>query len=161
MGATLRIELFPWSLNTAVDFYTRVLSFELLRYEPSDKPDTGYAHLRRDAIQLGLSTKTAEEYPAAAQDPAERARFRSCPTGTELVIEVDDLEAERSKIVSQGWELESEVVMQCEFARAERRRIQDVREANRKRNSLGIKRLQNQRSRWLLPANIGTWRGWA
>lgn len=112
-GATLRIELFPTSLNKAVDFYTRILNFALLRYEPAETPDRGYAHLRRDAIQLGLSTKSAEDYPTAARDPLERAQLRSWPTGVELVIEVDDLQLERDRIVQQGWSLEADVTLQC------------------------------------------------
>lgn len=114
-GATLRIELFPRSLSQAVDFYSRVLNFKVLRHEPDNNDPsstTGYAHLRRDTIQIGLSTKRSDEYPAAVQDPTQRAQFRSWPTGVEVVIEVDDLQAEHGRVVSEGWEIETGLKLQ-------------------------------------------------
>lgn len=114
-GATLRIELFPQSLIKAVDFYSRVLDFKVLRYEPdNDDPNstTGYAHLRRDTIQIGLATVKADRYPDTVRNPSQRAQFRAFPTGVEVVIEVDDLQAEHSRVVNEGWEVENGVKLQ-------------------------------------------------
>ncbi|KAK5091495.1 hypothetical protein LTS08_005255 [Lithohypha guttulata] len=109
-GATLRIELFPKSLPSAIGFYTRVLGFQVLRHEPNkDDPTstTGYAHLGLDTIQLGLSTKRSDEYPDAARKPENRAQFRAWPTGVEIVIEVNDLQAEHDRVKRAGWPLDS------------------------------------------------------
>jgi catechol 2,3-dioxygenase-like lactoylglutathione lyase family enzyme len=43
----MRIEPFPESLDIFIDFYTRILSFELLRRKGT------YAYLKRDAIYIG------------------------------------------------------------------------------------------------------------
>lgn len=122
MPATLRLELFPHSLPVAISFYTDILSFTLVRHEPD--PDavtaaagetsstTGYAHLRRDAIQLGLSTQPAAAYPPAARTPGPaRAQFRRWPVGVEIVVEVDDVVQERDRVVARGARLEDDLVL--------------------------------------------------
>lgn len=106
MGATLRLELFPSSLPVALDFYIRVMGFKLLRHEP-DSDSTGYAHIRRDSIQFGLSTKPRDDYPTEARDPQARPRFRKWPTGAEIVIEVDDLQVEWQRVLKEGWLVET------------------------------------------------------
>ena len=75
----------------AVDFYVRVLRFTLER----DERDEGYVALRRDAVRVG----------AARRDPADRS-LRRPPVGVELVLEVDDLDAEVAHVLAEGWPLE-------------------------------------------------------
>lgn len=121
MPATLRIELFPQALTPSILFWTKILNFTLLRHEPSSSTtstspstgtDTGYAHLHRDTIGIGLSTRPPTKYPLAAQDPSARPQFRKWPVGVEIVIEVDDVWAEKERVVREGWKLESDMVRQ-------------------------------------------------
>jgi predicted enzyme related to lactoylglutathione lyase len=95
--ATLRIEIFPDDLDAFVDFYTRVLAFDLV----SDRRTTDhpYAAVARDGIRIGA---------APAWTPVERAA-RAVPTGVEIVIEVDDVDAEHDRVVESGWPLESDL----------------------------------------------------
>lgn len=110
-GASLRVELFPTSLPVAIDFYTRVLEFKVLRHEP-DSPTTGYAHIRRNQIQIGLATKDPNEYPEPARDPEQRKQLRSWPTGVELVIEVDDIGSEWQRVNELKWPVDSGLRLQ-------------------------------------------------
>ena len=95
MPAVLRIEIFPSDLQRCVDFYTRVLRFELVKHEPED----GYAYFARDAVRIGVAVKRTDEYPDAAKDPSSRFLLRNWPTCAELVLEVEDLENERAHVV--------------------------------------------------------------
>ncbi|MGG5259996.1 VOC family protein [Phycicoccus avicenniae] len=87
MDATLRIEIFPVDLDATVDFYGR-LGFELLGR--SDGPPR-YASLRLGGVRLGAAE-------AAPVPPGARAY----PVGTEIVVEVDDVHAERDRFVAAG-----------------------------------------------------------
>lgn len=88
-------EIFPSDLQRCIDFYTRILRFELARHEPED----GYAYFVRDAVRIGAAVKDTDEYPDAAKDPQARFLLRNWLTCAELVLEVDDLEAERAHVV--------------------------------------------------------------
>jgi predicted enzyme related to lactoylglutathione lyase len=95
---SLRIELFPSDLDRFVDFYLRVLRFELVvdrRGEPSP-----YVAVRRGDVRIGA---------VAARQPVDPAA-RSVPQGVEIVFEVVDLEAERNAVVGAGSELAEEIV---------------------------------------------------
>ncbi len=95
MPASLRVEVFPADLDAAVDFYLRVLRFTLER----DERATGYVALRRDAVLVGAARREA---------PADSGARR--PTvGVELVLEVDDLDAEVAHVLAQGWPLDEPV----------------------------------------------------
>ncbi len=88
MPAALRIELFPRDLDRALAFYVDVLGFELVQ------DDRGlanpYAAVRRDAVRIGLLAS-----PNAIGD-------RRPPLGVEIVIEVDDVAAERERVAASG-----------------------------------------------------------
>jgi lactoylglutathione lyase len=99
MGAFLRCELFPSDLDASVDFYVRVLGFALVRDERSDADP--YVALERDQVQLGLARRPAV-------DPVPRRP----PTGTELVLEVDDLDAEYGRITATGYPLAEDLAEQ-------------------------------------------------
>jgi predicted enzyme related to lactoylglutathione lyase len=93
MAASLRIEIFPSDLDTTVAFYQSALAFTQERDERL--AETPYVALRRDGIRIG-ARQSAE--------PVSRDA-RRLPAGTEIVFEVDDLHAERERILAAGYEL--------------------------------------------------------
>lgn len=113
---SLRIELFPSSLPVSLSFYTDTLSFTVQRHHPSGN-DQGYAHIHRTGspFSIGLSTQPSSTYPSAASSPSQRAQFRKWPLGAELVLDIgtlEELHAERSKILASGWPLETDLKLQ-------------------------------------------------
>lgn len=100
MAERLRIEIFPADLDLTVDFYVRVLGFELLRDERLGQPP--YIYLGRGAVRVG----------ALGTPGAVAAGARRPPIGVELVIEVDDLQAERDRVVGCGWPLTDDITEQ-------------------------------------------------
>jgi len=94
---SLRFEVFPADLDRAVDFYTRVLGFELRRDERSSA--NPYVSMVRGGVQVGAAPGPAEVGPGARQPPV----------AVELVLEIDDVAAERDRVVAQGWPLEEEL----------------------------------------------------
>ncbi|MGY4643284.1 VOC family protein [Cellulomonas sp. URHB0016] len=100
MTATLRLEIFPADLDRTVDFWTGALGFTLERDERGSAHP--YVALRRDAVLLG----------AARRDAVAPDTLRRPPTGVEIVLEVDDLDAERSRILASGSPLAADVTDQ-------------------------------------------------
>lgn len=94
----IRFELFPAAIDATVDFYVGVLGFAL----DQDDRDTEdpYVFLRRGEVRIGAVLRT----------PVADDALRRPPTGVELVMEVDDLEAERDRIAATGWRLEEDIV---------------------------------------------------
>jgi len=92
----LRIEVFPDDLDATVDFYRRVLGFTLLRDERGAASE--YVSLRLGDVRLG----------AARRAPRDAASRRP-PTGVELVLEVDDLDEARARVVDSGWPLDEDL----------------------------------------------------
>ena len=89
---TLRFEIFPDDLDATVDFYLRVLRFRLIadrRGEPSP-----YVSLQRGSVRVGAARRAVVPDARAARRP---------PAGVELVLEVDDVVAERDQITAAGW----------------------------------------------------------
>lgn len=93
----LRLELFTDDLERLVDFYTTVMGFAPVRNEPQN----GYAVLVRGAVELGILVWSADGDQSAARRP---------PVGAEIVIEVDDIKAERNAVVAAGGRLEEDLV---------------------------------------------------
>jgi predicted enzyme related to lactoylglutathione lyase len=91
-GMSLRVEVFPADVDAFVDFYTRVLRFEL---EADRRP--GYAAVVRGSTRIGA---------AKASEPVD-PQVRAVPRGTELVLEVDDLDAEYADVLASGWPIAS------------------------------------------------------
>jgi len=94
---TLRVEVFPADVDTFVDFYTRVLRFEL---EADQRP--GYAAVVRGATRIGAARASEHVDP----------ELRSVPRGTELVLEVDDLDSEHAAVVAADWPVASGIEKQ-------------------------------------------------
>jgi lactoylglutathione lyase len=97
MPATVRFEIFPADLNVTATFYTEVLGFTVAQDRRRD-PDP-YIYLARDRIGLGA---------ALARSVASYEQRRP-PIGVELVLEVDDLEAERNHVSEAGWSVDEDL----------------------------------------------------
>lgn len=95
--ARVRFELFPSDLDRFVDFYVRVLRFEIADNRRDEIP--AYVYLRRGSIRIG-ALKAWERV-----DPS----VRSVPQGVEIVIEVDDLQAERDAVVMADYPLAQDI----------------------------------------------------
>lgn len=96
MPAKLRCEIFPANLDRCVDFYVDVLGFALTRDE-RDLQDP-YVYLKRGDVRVG----------ALPHAGAVTAEARRPPSGIELVLEVDDLEAERDRVAAT-WQLAEDI----------------------------------------------------
>jgi catechol 2,3-dioxygenase-like lactoylglutathione lyase family enzyme len=93
MAARLRCEVFPADIDKALRFYVDVLGFEVDRDERDADPP--YLALTRGDVHVGAAGR-----PAVA-DPG----MRRPPLGVELVLEVDDLDAEHARIAATDWPL--------------------------------------------------------
>jgi lactoylglutathione lyase len=90
---TLRFEIFPDDLDATVDFYMRVLRFRLTADRRDQRDD--YVSLQRGSVRVGAVRKVVPDVRAARLPPA----------GVELVLEVDDVVAERDRVTAAGWPL--------------------------------------------------------
>jgi catechol 2,3-dioxygenase-like lactoylglutathione lyase family enzyme len=93
----MRFELFPDDLDVIVDFYTRVLLFRLTA-DQRDEPDP-YVSLQRDDVRIGAARRAVPDAGAARRPPA----------GVELVLEADDVIAERERVIAAGWPIEEDL----------------------------------------------------
>jgi len=87
----LRVELFPANLEDTLDFYTRVLGFEPVRYGPGSS--SNYLLLRRGGAVIAASSR---------EEVVDRSTRRP-PVGVEIVLEVDDLASERRRVMAANW----------------------------------------------------------
>jgi catechol 2,3-dioxygenase-like lactoylglutathione lyase family enzyme len=85
---SLRLEIFPSDLDEVVDFYTRVLGFHVAKDDRAS--DWPYVSLKRGMVLLG----------AARRDDPVDLESRRPPCGTEIVLEVPDVAAERDRVAS-------------------------------------------------------------
>lgn len=99
MSATLRCEVFPAHLETTVSFYVDVLGFEVVGDERG--VESGYVSLRRGHVRIGAATRPA--VPDREQ--------RRPPVGVELVLEVDDLDADRARVAAAGWPITEDLTV--------------------------------------------------
>jgi lactoylglutathione lyase len=90
---TLRFEIFPDDLDATVDFYVRVLRFRLTADRRDQQEE--YVSLQRDSVRVGAARRAVPDVRAARLPPA----------GVELVLEVDDVVAERDRVTAAGWPL--------------------------------------------------------
>ena len=91
-----RFELFCREPGRSLDFYVGCLGF---RIEYDARPEFDFVTVRRDAVAISLAATQDEVYLDA----------RRPPTGVELILEVDDLGAERERLVEHGWPLDTDV----------------------------------------------------
>ena len=97
MPESLRCELFPDDLDASAAFYVDVLGFAIVRDERST--DVPYVALRRGGVHVGLAARPAPDDGAS----------RRPPTGVELVLEVDDLDAAHARVVSRRWPVDEQL----------------------------------------------------
>lgn len=97
MTASLRCEIFPSDLEATARFYTEVLGFRITR--DGRQEGIRYLALERGTVQLGAAYRPA---------PPQRGSRRP-PIGVELVLEVEDLRAERGRVAEAGWPVEEEI----------------------------------------------------
>lgn len=91
----LRLELFVSDMDVSIDFYCRVLGFELVRREP------GYASVRSGSVVLGLGPISKlpdhEGYFTRPRLEADRG------AGVEIVLEVDNVTAFHRRVQGAGY----------------------------------------------------------
>lgn len=100
MPASLRLEIFPSDLERCLAFYLGTLQFTVRSRKDN------YVFMNRGDIFIAAigvpSSETLEE----------KAAYRAPPKGLELVFEVDDLQAERERIVGSGHKLDANIKKQ-------------------------------------------------
>ena len=91
----LRLELFVEDMDAAIDFYTRVVGFELVRNEPDY-----YASLCNGNVILGLGpvSKLPAQGGYFTRDITDQRRG----LGVEIVLEVDDVDAWHRRVLASG-----------------------------------------------------------
>jgi lactoylglutathione lyase len=94
---TPRFEIFPQDLDAIVDFYARVLGFSVTKDQRGEP--AAYVGLSRGEVHIGAALRAGPKAPAG----------RRPPIGVELVLEVDDIAAERDRVVAAGWPLEEDL----------------------------------------------------
>ncbi|MEQ8677774.1 MAG: VOC family protein [Aggregatilineales bacterium] len=90
----LRLELFVKSVPTSRDFYTNVLAFDEVSYQPD-----GYSVFRKGYVQIALQawSQLPDDHPLKPQEQ-ERVGL-----GVEIVIEVDDLDTLYAHVLNAEW----------------------------------------------------------
>jgi predicted enzyme related to lactoylglutathione lyase len=94
-GMGLRLEPFVEDMGESVNFYRRVLGFEVVREEPGD-----YASLRSGDVMLGIGpvAKLPETGGYFTRSIASQRRG----LGVEIVMEVDDLSAAHRRVLDSA-----------------------------------------------------------
>jgi lactoylglutathione lyase len=93
-GMTLRLELFVTDMEKSIGFYTHVLGFERLKGEPD------YVPLRSGSVLVGVGP--AAGLPKQHHFNPEIQNDRR-GLGTEIVLEVDDVQGFYEKVKSSGY----------------------------------------------------------
>ncbi len=93
----LRYEVFHQEVSKVVRFYTEILRFEILDHHEDGAPE--YATLRRGGVRVGCC-----EFRDAATGP------RRPPRGSEIVLVVDDIEAEYASVRAAGGQLADDLM---------------------------------------------------
>lgn len=89
MELSLRVEVFVADVERSGEFYRRVLLFD----ELARRPD--YLWMGRGSARIGIGV---------AGQPVDQT-VRRVPAGTEIVLEVDDIDSEYERIQATTWPL--------------------------------------------------------
>jgi catechol 2,3-dioxygenase-like lactoylglutathione lyase family enzyme len=91
---TLRIELFVNDLSICLDFYRRVLRFEI-----GERQSVGYTLMTNGEVQLGLNLRSnlPDDHPVQAQE------YERIGRGIEIVLEIDNIEEFYQYVFIQNW----------------------------------------------------------
>ena len=100
MPASLRLEIFPSDMERCLAFYVSALQFHLRQRKGN------YAFVGRDNIFIGII-----EVPNP-DTLEEKGAYRRPEKGVEIVFEVDDLVAERDRIIDAGLKIEADIKLQ-------------------------------------------------
>lgn len=95
--ASLRCEIFPTDLDLTLAFYRDILGFDVVRDER--RAEHPYIAFERGDVRLG----------AAAWPAVPDRELRRPPAGVELVLEVDDLGADRARVAEAGWPIDQDL----------------------------------------------------
>jgi lactoylglutathione lyase len=93
----LRMELFVEDMDRAIAFYRDVLGFVLLRR------DDGYASIRRGEVVLGIGP--IAKLPDVGGYFTRPRLARNRGLGVEIVLEVEDVDAEYERVTAAGWQI--------------------------------------------------------
>lgn len=90
----LRLELFVISVQESKDFYTRILAFDEVSYQPA-----GYSVFRKGDVQIALQARS--QLPD--DHPLKPLNHQRAGLGIEIVIEVDNLDAMYAHVQREKW----------------------------------------------------------
>ena len=78
-----------------MDFYTRVLGFETVNYQPDD-----YSVFRKDTIQIALQSQSylPDTHPLKPHN-------HPVGLGIEIVLEVEDVQAAYAQVQAEQWHI--------------------------------------------------------
>ena len=93
-GMTLRLELFVSDMQKSIDFYTNVIGFERL------KGGRNYVPVRSGSVVIGLGSAAGLPKQHYFNPQVQTARRG---LGTEIVLEVDDVQAFFQKVKASGY----------------------------------------------------------
>ena len=86
----LSYEVFHRNVDALVDFYVGVLDF----HRPESGPAEDYVVVRRGGVRVGCC-----RHDLAVSSP------RRPPEGSEIVLRVDDVQADYDRVLASGWPL--------------------------------------------------------
>lgn len=92
--AGIKLEFFVGDIDSATDFYTQALGFQIVRQEQD-----GYTALKKDDAQIDLQPADHVE----DEHPAKPDGIKPIGVGVEVVLAVDDLQSEYDRVVDSGW----------------------------------------------------------
>lgn len=105
MPASMRLELFTTDLPRSLHLYIDTLKFRVRTRKDN------YVFMQRDDIFLAVIGVPIRENDDERRQEDKDA-YRGRPRDVEIVFEVDDLTAERDRVVGMGWPLEADVALQ-------------------------------------------------
>ncbi len=91
----LRLELFVKSVYESMDFYTRVLGFETVDYQPN-----GYSVFRKGAVVISL-----QDQSSLSTNHPLKPYNRPLGLGIEIVLEVNDIEVAYKQVQQAQWHI--------------------------------------------------------
>ena len=97
---TFRFELFVDDLPASIDFYHRVLQFQIGE-QHSDK----FTPITNGNVRIGLYLRSA----LRADHPIQAVEGERLGRGIEMVLEVDDVAAMYEHVLSQDWPISAEL----------------------------------------------------
>ncbi len=95
-----RLELFVDDMIASIDFYNKVLGFEIGKQQPDKYTPMTNGNI---VLSLNLRANLPDDHPVQAKTGERLGR------GVEFVLEVNDIEAIYERVLSTNWPLSSEL----------------------------------------------------